>query len=284
VRGDFSQGRIIYENSDLSNAVGSMRVFEMLPYFANRATLESVYMQATVLAPAAFYLQALISKTPSCPFPNYQCTSYKVGRIQNYLSLMGISDLILINSEVRTEADQTSFLKKQGDFGMWHLYHSEVPAPLVEVMKVQPQWVDQFDFKTTFYKWFLDYIPGRPFQIIAPSETRDKIQAAVLNEASKECHPKLTVDFKGMQLETDCVGKFHVIKFAFHSTWKVSTGDDLYLTSPGFIGLIPSAEKVTLTWGEHWLWTLSNAISWISLFGMCGLLLRSRMKKKRESA
>ncbi len=281
VRGDFSQPRIIYENSDLSNAVGSMRVFEMLPYFAGRSTMESVYMQATVLAPAAFYLQALISKTPSCPFPNYTCTSFDVSRVKNYLSLMGISDLILISPEVRSQADQSSFLTKQGQYGIWNLYHSSIPSLLVDVLKIQPQWAEAPDFKATFYQWFLDYKPENPFLIIAPPEDRSRIQAAV---ATDECHPQVHVGFDRIELETDCVGKFHIVKFAFHSTWKVSSGDPLYLTSPGFIGLIPSTKKVTLTWGEHWLWTLSDAISWLSLIGMLSLLgWRWRKKKSGES-
>lgn len=283
VRGDFSQGRIIYENSDLSNTVGSMRVFEMLPYFANRSTYESVYMQATVLAPAAFYLQALISKTPSCPFPNYQCTSYSVPRVQGYLSLMGISDLILISDEVRSQANQASFLKNEGDFGLWHLYHSDLPAQLVDVMKTSPVWVSEKDFKATFYTWFLNYQPQTPFQVVAEQEDQTRILAAVSNQ---ECHPQVKVDFNQIELETDCVGKFHILKFAFHSTWKVSSGDELFLTSPGFIGLIPSTSKVTLTWGHHWLWTLSNAISWLAFAALLAVFSRQRFKsfqKKKSS-
>jgi hypothetical protein len=280
VRGDFSQGRIIYENSDLSNVAGSMRVFEMLPYFAQRATLESVYMQATVLAPAAFYLQALISKTPSCPFPNYSCTSHNVSRIKDYLSLMGISDLILISSEVRSQADDVRFLHNDGDFGLWHLYKSDQAAPLVEVMKTPPEWAEFADFKKTFYQWFLDYSAEKPYLVIAPENEKAKITAAV----GGDCHPKLTVDFNRLDLETDCPGKFHVLKFAYHSTWKASTGDEIFLTSPGFIGLIPSAKKMTLTWGQHWLWILSDALSWLSFLGMIGFLGWKRVRGKRGSA
>jgi hypothetical protein len=278
IRGDFNQGRVIYENSELSNAAGSMRVFEMLPYFSGRATLESVYMQATVLAPEAFYLQALISKTPSCPFPNYQCTGFNVDKLKNYLRMMGVSDLILMSSEVRTQADKSDFLKADGSFGLWHLYRSSVQAPLAEVLQKPPEWLETTDFKRSFYEWFLDYNPETPYQIIAPKESHAKIEQAV----GGDCHPNLKVEFNQLTLETDCVGKYHILKFAFHSTWKASSEDELFLTSPGFIGLIPSQAKVVLTWGQHPLWTISNVLSWVTLLAFSGLWIFLRRKDKKR--
>jgi hypothetical protein len=238
-----------------------MRVFEMLPYFAGRSTWESVYMQATILAPEAFYMQALISKTPSCPFPNYKCTSFDVKRIQNYLSLMAVNQLILITPEVRDQANTADFLKKEGEYGIWSLYRSQIPASLVEVISQPPRFTEAKDFKSEFYDWFLDYQSGRQFLVKASPEEQNIVSQAV----GGDCHPEVQVDFNQIRLHTDCVGKFHILKFAFHSTWKVSSGDKLYLTSPGFIGLIPSQTDVTLSWGHHWLWTLSNILSWCTL-------------------
>ncbi len=276
VQGNLSQGRIIYENSELSNAAGSMRVFEMLPYFAGRATWESVYMQATILAPEAFYMQALISKTPSCPFPNYVCTSHNLDKINKYLRLMGVSDLILISPELQAEAKQSSFLEPAKDFGLWHLYHSKVPAPLIEVLKDRPIYVEAKDFKQTFYSWFLDYDFNSRFQVIAPENDHARIDASVA--ADRVCHPELKADFNRIEITTDCVGQFHIVKFADHSTWQVSSGDPIYLTSPGFIGIIPSSEKVILTWGRHWLWTLANTVSWVTLVAVVAALIFERRK------
>ncbi len=280
LKGDFSQGRIIYENSDLSNAAGTMRVFEMLPYFAHRATYESVYMQATILAPAAFYMQALISKSPSCPFPNYQCTSYDLKRIEPYLSLMGISDLILITPELNSQATQSDFLVNPKQFGMWTVYHSKKPAPLVEVVKTVPEFVPFKNFKQTFYQWFMDYQAGKGYWIAGAEEDKRKISDSM---AHSECHPELKVDFDVLKLTTDCPGVFHVLKFAYHSTFEASTGDRLYLVSPGFIGIIPSSSEVILRWGQHWLWTLSNVISWITLLGLILAFTLTLIEKFKRS-
>ncbi len=282
VRGDFSDPRIIYENNDLSNAAGTIRVFEMMPYFAGRSVLESVYMQATVVAPMAFYLQALISKTPSCPFPNYQCTNYKVSGLWPYMDLMGISQIIVITPEVQAQADHSEFLKKQGDFGNWHLYGTEAKPELVGTISQMPEFVDMKSFKKKFYDWFREYKLDSRFLMadLNVDEESKKLIAESLAPVGK-CHPKLKVEFDQMHLSTDCPGKLHFIKFAYHPTWQASTGDKLFLTSPGFIGVIPSATEVNFKWGQHWLWTLANSISWLTLVGVLisiGFQIRKKVK------
>ncbi len=273
VRGNFSQGRILYESNQESNIAGSMRVFEMLPYFSGRSTLESVYMQATILAPAAFYMQALVSSAPSCPFPNYQCTQYDLRRLPDYLQLLGVSQLILITKPVLDQVPTVDFLEKRGEFGLWHVFDSKLEAPLVETLKQVPAFSSNPDFKREFYNWFLSYRKGQPFLIQAPEADQERVLRSV-DEAN--CRPRVEVDFDRLTLNTDCPGKFHILKFAYHSTWKASTGDSLYLMSPGFIGLIPSRSQVTLIWGEHWLWKLANTVSWLSALGLIAAWIWSR--------
>jgi hypothetical protein len=279
IKGDFSMGRVIYENNDYSNAAGTVRVFEMLPYFAGRSTLESVYMQATVLAPAAFYLQAVISKTPSCPFPNYQCTGYDVRRMKNYSQLMGISDLILITQELRDQADQVDFLEKSEKFGGWYLYSFKEKPHLVEKVTKDVSWTSEEKFKADFYDWFRNYKPDDP--LIAVDRKMDKKLFEEKMAKSKEltnktdCDPQLKVEFDQMTLQTKCPGQLHVIKFAFHPTWKASSHDPLFLVSPGFIALFPSQEKITLKWGQHWIWDLADLLSWMTaLSWLCLMLVR----------
>lgn len=166
IKGDFSDGRVIYENNEYSNAAGTVRVFEMLPYFAGRSTLESVYMQATVLAPAAFYLQAVVSKTPSCPFPNYQCTNYDISRMKDYAPLMGISDYIFITPEVRAQADEATFLKKSESFAGWHVYSMKEKPSLVDVWEKPVKWIGKDNYKREFYDWFQKYSDKSEFLIV----------------------------------------------------------------------------------------------------------------------
>ncbi len=282
IRGNFSDPRVIYENSELSNSAGTMRVFEMLPYFSGRATMESVYMQATVLAPAAFDLQAQISETPSCPFPNYACSTHHVPQSEAVFRLMGVSDLILISPAIQQEANQSKFLEKKQDFGLWHLYQLRQKPELIEVLFQPPQFLnDEQNFKVKFYEWFQHYQTDSPFLIVAQEKEQDFLRQASLS-STQQCHPEVKVEFDKIELTTDCPGRFHYLKFAYHPTWKASTEDPIFLVSPGFLGLIPTEKSVTLSWGHHWLWTVSDLLSWLTLAFLLSLLIVNRKNERKE--
>jgi len=61
LKGGFNDPRVMYEHSEDHNIFGSSRAFESLPLFAGRATLEGLYMQASISAPFIFYLQSEVS-------------------------------------------------------------------------------------------------------------------------------------------------------------------------------------------------------------------------------
>ncbi|KPK26067.1 MAG: hypothetical protein AMJ61_10105, partial [Desulfobacterales bacterium SG8_35_2] len=69
--GSFQDPRVVFEHSQDHNVFGSSRAFESLPLFAGRATLEGLYMQASITAPFVFYIQSLVSRESSQPFPQY---------------------------------------------------------------------------------------------------------------------------------------------------------------------------------------------------------------------
>lgn len=281
----FSAPRVVYENNDLSNSAGTVRVFEMLPYFAKRSTLESVYMQATLVAPAAFYLQSLVSLTPSCPFPNYSCTSLSLKRAMDYFSLLGVSDLILITTQAKDMAKQEKDLIAKGDFGFWSLYHINRDISLVETVQQKPEVILAENYKEKMYEWLKQYKTGQALQIVA-------LQKNVANDVDKMtfadaavgviCHPQIKIHFSTVQLQTDCPGKLHLIKLAYHPTWRSLSGEPIYLLGPGFMGIVPSQNNTTLIWGQHWLWFVSDALSWLAVLILFGFVIFVLMKRNKQ--
>lgn len=276
--GDFSDPRIIYENSELSNSAGTMRVFEMLPYFSGRSTWESVYMQATIMAPQAFYVQALISRTPSCPFPNFECTSYNLSRLEKYLNLMGVSDLILIDKNIREQADTMNFLDYKGKYGIWHWYHYKEKISYVDLAHEPIEEVSPFEYKEKFYNEFVredqDHFSWKVVNFskkfssqFANLENLSKTFVTQLpylksNGDSETCNPMVQVSFNQIRLETQCPGVFHRLKFAYHPAFKSDNGEDLYLVNPGYLGIVPTRKVTTLVWGQSIYWKFWNFISY----------------------
>ena len=282
LRGTFSDPRVIYEHSDVNDGAGTLRVFEMLPYFARRATLESTYLQAGILSPLAFDLQARVSKTPSCPFySEYPCPPYDVETSEEKLRLMSVGDLILVTEEVRKQADASPWLEKKKVYGPWHLYSLKEPPQLVEVATRPLLPLKTAGWRQEFYKWFQEYEGTQNF-LVAGREAGaitlidNLIGNPDILSSGGNCHPRLEVDINSVRLQTDCPGKLHILKLAYHPSWESSTGDPFYLVSPGFLALVPS--------GQGALWEVANLVSILTfmILALSAFLLRRGRSKSAD--
>ncbi len=276
LHGDFNDGRVAYENNPDYEPAGTMRVFEMMPYFTGRATLESVYLQASVVAPEIFYLQALISLRPSCPFMGYECTAWDLLRAEPHLRLLGVSDLLLSSAPLLNQAANTPFLRKNGTFGMLSSYVLEPKPSLVSLFDHPPKLIAEQGWQRAFYDWFATLRADTPLLLVdnrfLPHELREGLANGsrrpwVIDE---KCEPTVKVDYNQIVLDTPCPGAAHLLKFSFHPAWKASTGDALFLVSPGFIGIIPSANHIILTFGGLAAWRIADAISLATLLALVG--------------
>jgi len=268
LKGDFSQGRVVYEQSDKNRLAGTLRVFEMLPYFANRATLESVYLQASIISPMAFLIQALISVTPSCPFEQYPCPKMNIENSRDILELMGVQDLVLVSERAVNGAKKLDWLKQSGVYGFWNLFSLKNTTSLVEVLTVKPEQISLDDWKNSFFKWGKNYHKGDTYLGI---ET-DLINNKVFELSEIDCNPKLEVDFGQIVLSTACPNKAHLLKFSFHSAWSADDESDLYLVSPGFMMIVPRNTRTVLTFGASSVWSMCSFVSFLTFF--CLLIIK----------
>ncbi|NLF25528.1 MAG: hypothetical protein GX589_07710, partial [Deltaproteobacteria bacterium] len=311
IRGDFSMPRVIYEHDLINQGTGTERVFEMLPYFAGRATLESLYLQASILAPMVFHLQAEISKTPSCPFWQLECPTFNLQKSWPRLTLMGVGSFILVTPELLAQARMLPFLEEHGQYGPWYLFESKTQPDLIETFKHKPilstdsYWNDRFfvrprihkgspgdlpkipvnpnDWKEFFYQWFTGYDGSQPMIVLPNGPGR--IPEKFLNtpsawSAMPNCKPQVKVEMSRLTINTNCPGRAHFLKFSYHPSWKADSGDEIFIASPGFLALVPSQAKVVLTFGQSRLWQIAG---WASLISFCGLLAWAYHRRPRRT-
>jgi hypothetical protein len=69
---------------------------------------------------------------------------------------------------------------------------------------------------------------------------------------SPECHVKDALGNEEVQFETDCPGRPHLIKISYHPKWRVEGADRIYLVSPAFMLVYPTARHVRLVFGNRW--------------------------------
>ena len=275
----FSKPRIIFEHNTLHNAAGTPRVFEMLPYFTSRATLEGLYAEANLLSPTSYYMQAKVSKSPSCPIRGYICPKYGIENLAPKLNLMGIGHIIVFTDESREKIRQADYLIEEQGFDPWTLYHLKSPPSFADPIYGSVELIEKTeDWRHTMNKWFDQYDGQNAWQLIALNSDTENFKTSIENSSEKDCDTNVTVDFFGFDLETNCVGAPHVVKFAYHPSWKTSTYDPIYLISPGLIGMVPSENKVRFDFGQSLSWRLATFLSIITFFIGLPLIYREKFK------
>lgn len=291
LRGNFSQPRVVAEYDNVTNMkAGTERLFEMLPFFAGRATLEGQYIRSSVLSPAIYYLWNYINYSQICPFLQYTCAEFDFVKAEDSLRLFGVGELILQSAQSLRAADEMEYLKAGKAFGIWHLYSLKPPPSLVETFQQQPVSgvLPAMTWKETYFKWLTHYTrdlqkivldsSGRPF---THSFLRKHKMRRRTWRAPRSCRPSVEVNFDTIRLKTPCPGYAHFLKFGFHDTWRADTGDELFLVSPGFIGIVPSKSEVVLTFGNSRVWYAAGVVSIISfvLLVVGGIVYRQKRKR-----
>lgn len=268
LKGNLSQPRVAYEHHLQNNQVGTERVFEMLPYFANRATTESLYLQSTVLAPMIFSLTSEISESSSCPFNQWPCLGFNLSGSQGRQELLGVKELILSSKMSLNAASEANYLQKKFTYGPWTVFENKTVVPMVETFSETPEVVSFSGWRERFWNWFRVYQKGARFLVAAESKNAIPSEGAWVPQ--KECHPTTEVDFSGVVLKTDCPGVAHFLKYAYHPSFTSSEGERIFLVSPGFIGVVPSKAEIRLDFGSSWQWIVFR---WISIVAFIGLVI-----------
>jgi hypothetical protein len=279
LKGNFSQPRIGWEHNVKANNVGTPRAFEMLPYFANRATTESLYLQSTLLAPMIYSFTSEISKKSSCPFHRWPCMRQRLKESAAHMALLGVQELILSSDVSLKNAAEASFLEKRFSVGPWTVYQAVEPVRMVETFSTSPLRIPFDNFRERYWEWYQTYSPTTPFLITAAVQNSLPLDAQLL--PTKECHPSTEVDFSGIYLKTDCPGVAHYLKYAYNPSFTASGGEDIFIVSPGFLGMVPRSETVKLTYGDSFAWRLCR---WISLCTATVLLAGGMMARRRRSS
>jgi hypothetical protein len=275
VAGEIGELRVAYEHHPDHNATGTIRAFELLPWFARRATLEGLYFQSAVLAPVVFYLQSEISLGPSCPLTAYECGRFRPAAAVPHLELLGAGEVVAYTDSL------TRALAGSGDFeeeirsGVYTVFELARPPRLVQPVGVHPVADRHPDWRQEAYDWFragtdldvplvLDEDPDpawisveryRPRRLPrVPYATRPRVSATLLDGE--------------VRIETDTPGHPLLVKVGYHPGWTASDGSPIELVAPGMLLVTPRSGSPTLTWSAGRAGRLGLLVTFLALVAL----------------
>jgi len=262
LKGDFNEPRVVYEHSELHNSFGSSRAFESLPLFAGRATLEGLYMQASISAPFVFYIQSEVSQQKSVPFPQYSYSSLNYDRARPHLEMFNVRNLIIRSDHAKKAirlAQGYVLTDTVGEYELWELTTNR--NRYVELPDYEPVLFPTSSWKQDSHQWFGDESLLQIPLVFVEEEITDvlppfKALARRLDELpripveSGNCTVEERIGNQEINIETDCIGKPLLVKMSYHPNWQVEGADRIYLTSPSFMLIYPEQRHVRLYYGS----------------------------------
>jgi len=276
--GNFQDPRVVYEHSQSHNIFGSSRAFESLALFAGRATLEGLYMQASITAPFVFYIQSLVSQATSQPFPQYNYAAMDYNRARRYLELFNVRDLIIRSKEAQKAIRQAPGYALKDSIGPYELWQLTAnPNRYVEPLRYEPVlYTGDIPWKQVAHQWFVrdelldthlvfnlaDQPDHTPFRLT--TDNLDSIPKKPIDIS--KCRVQEEIKNEEILLETNCIGRPHLIKVSYHPDWHVEGAKKIYLASPSLMLIYPEKSKVRLYYGPGSWDRLGQLLTMFGLF------------------
>lgn len=277
LKGGLNAPRVVFEHSEEHNTFGSSRAFESLPLFSGRATLEGLYMQASISAPFVFYLQSEVSAVNSAPFPQYTYANMNFKQALPHLRLFNVGDLVIRSDGAKLairKVDGYRLKETVGDYELWEVTANT--GRYVEPLAFEPILSPTDHWKAKSYRWFMDenqldvHLVFSDDQQIGPTQqfkaaAHDGTSLQRIPVDSANCQVQEDVGNNEIQITTNCIGKPLLVKVSYHPNWQVEGADHIYLASPSFMLIYPTQSSVRLYYGRGWPDRLGVILSIMSL-------------------
>ncbi|HET9581780.1 MAG TPA: 6-pyruvoyl-tetrahydropterin synthase-related protein [Gemmatimonadota bacterium] len=278
VPGGIGAPRVAYEHHPDHNAVGTIRAFELLPWFSGRATLEGLYFQSAVLAPVVFYLQSETSLRPSCPLTAYECGRFQPSAAAPHLELLGASELVAYTDSLKGALAGAEEFEERARSGVYTVFALARPPRLVEPVTVRPVADRHANWRQEAYDWFR---AGTDLDVpLVLDRDPDPAWAAVgryrpgrLPRVPYAARPRVsgTVQDQTVSIETDTPGHPLLVKIGYHPGWQASDGSPIELVAPGMMLVTPRSERLTLVWSAGRAGRLGLLVTGLALAGLIAI-------------
>jgi len=273
--------RVGYEKCDLYGPYGGDRVFESLPLFSGRQTLEGIHYASSIASRCMAFIQTEFSRDVKTPKPQI-LSGINPEALPIHFDLYNLSQLVVMTEKVKSALAASPWFEKEAVFGDISLFRYKanngryVDVPAVRpVLYTGPGWVD------AFFEWFKH--PEINDVLMVPDRfVKDPADRAVFSGKADSLNDlntfrRHTLDLSGLDIETRLdhlqirfrttkIGMPHLVKVSYFPNWKVSGANGVYPVSPHLMLVIPRQPEVVLTYARS-MW------EWIGMAVTCGGLL-----------
>jgi hypothetical protein len=256
LRGGVSDPRVAVEYSQEHEKAGSIRIYETLPFFSGRSTLEGVYNQASLQTHAVYFLASELDAVSPNPFRKREYSVFDTDNALRHLRLFNVSDVVALSPKL------TKSLEGRGDVRLlervppYALFRLEDPGRgYVEPLAFAPVRSSPRGWREKSYRWFsrkplspahLVFTDDPRFETVEPDEWLAPPQVPLEEGVSVT----EAVSAEELRIHTSRPGHPLLVKISYHPRWKAEGADGPFLVSPAMMLVVPRQADVRLRYSR----------------------------------
>jgi hypothetical protein len=255
LRGTPQDPRVAVEYSVLHEKAGSIRMYETLPYFIGRPTLEGVYNQASLMTHPVYYLASEMGASSPNPFKSRYYSRFDVDAALVHLRLLHATDVVALSRELTVALSQRFGITRTARIPPYTVFHIADDEGYVTPMTHEPVRSGRRGWRDKAYRWFTRK-PLSPAHLVFTDDPRfalseeDEWLAPPLRPLPAGVHVTSEVAGERIRVHTDRPGHPLLVKVSYHPRWRAIGADGPYLVSPALMMIVPRGTEAELVYGR----------------------------------
>ncbi len=280
--------RVAVEYGAVHERAGSIRMYETLPFFSGRSTLEGVYNQASVMTHPLYYLASELFASSPNPFRSRTYSLFDPESAIPRLRLFNVGQIVVVSPELESALDARVDLVREARIPPYTLYRLRDPGPgYVEPLAFAPVRAPRADWQNTAYRWVSRKPPNRALLVFTDDTRFEEVLPDPWAPPPEVPLPggvevEATVEAEEIRIRTSRPGHPLLVKVSYHPRWRAEGAEGPYLASPGLMLVVPRHAEVKLRYAAR-AWP--DRLGWGLGFGtvLAGLPLAVRRRRRRSA-
>jgi hypothetical protein len=254
LRGSVADPRVAVEYGPVHERAGSIRMYETMPYFSGRSTLEGVYNQAATTTHPIYYLASeLFARSPN-PFKSRRYSSFDPESALGRLRLFNVSQIVVVSPELDSALAARADVVREAALPPYTLYRLRDAGPgYVEPLTHAPVRADPRGWRDAAYRWFSRKPANRALLVFTNDERFDLVPDDPWGPPPERPLPggvEVTehVEPEEIRITTSRPGHPLLVKISYHPRWRAEGAFGPYLVSPGLMLVVPREREVRLVY------------------------------------
>jgi hypothetical protein len=286
IQGTVSDPRVAVEYNTEHEKAGSIRMYETLPHFSGRSTLEGVYNQASLMTHPVYFLASELGASSPNPFRSREYSLFDTESALRHLRLLHVREVVALSQKLRDSLDDRPDVEQLFRVPPYSAYRLLDPgAGYVEPLAFAPVRSPLEGWRDKAYRWFTRK-PLSPVHLVFTrepdprfAEERDPWLPPQVQPLPGGVTVREVMGLESLEVTTSRPGHPLLVKISYHPRWRAEGAAGPYLVSPALMMIVPERETVRLYYARTWADHAGLILTVAGTLGMAGFAARRRWRR-----